>query len=81
MVEYHVPSQLEMTADDWMLAKLKQNSRGVEMPAWCFHLPEHTRICAIRSNKAPRLVKTVLPLLTRLADREKDILILNFGAW
>lgn len=81
MVEYHVPSQLELTADDWILSKLKYNSRGAEMPSWCFHLPEESRICAIRSNKAPRMVKTVLPLLAKLADKEKDILVMNFGAW
>lgn len=81
MVEYMVPKDLALTDDESIKAKLSRNTRGRDMPSWCFAMPGNTRICAIRSNKAPRMVRTVLPILTQLVDREKDILIMNFGTW
>ena len=81
MVEYLEPVHKRLSDNEEIFAKLKTNLKGREMPSWCFHLPQDTRICAIRSNKAPRMVKTVLPILADIADRDKDIVILNFGAW
>ena len=81
LVEYQDPTHKRLSEDEQIMARLLKNTRGREMPSWCFHLQQGTRICSIRSNKAPRLVKTVLPILAQIVDRDRDVLIMNFGAW
>ena len=81
LVEYLAPIDGRITEDETGLARLLKNTHEKEMPASCLHLKQGTRICSIRSNKAPRMVKTVLPILADLVNREDDILLMNFGAW
>ena len=81
MVEYQDPTYKRLSTNEAFMTRLLKNSRGREMPAWCFHLQHGSRICSIRSNKAPRMALTVHPILTELADKEKDIVVMNFGAW
>lgn len=82
MIEYmDVKGGREIADDPVMLRSLTHSSNGKELSTWCFNMTGDTRICSLRANKAPRMGSTILRVLPSVADRIKDIVIMNFGAW
>ena len=81
MIEYLADEGRPISNDAHFMQRLTKTSSGKDMPAWCIHLGFNTRICSLRANKAPRMEKVLLELLPEVADRERDIVIFNFGAW
>lgn len=47
----------------------------VQVPPWCIHLPERSRICHIRSNVGLDWADNVLPNIWRIGARNTDILV------
>ncbi|KAK9833022.1 hypothetical protein WJX74_004684 [Apatococcus lobatus] len=47
---------------------------------WCAVLPQNTRICHVRVNKADYFMKQLVPSLHRILEPH-DLIILNFGLW
>lgn len=43
-------------------------------------MPQNTRICHVRANRADYFMKQLMPNLDRIAEPH-DIIILNFGLW
>lgn len=81
MTEYWATEGRNISNDPGTMGALVHGTGLQEQPAWCFNMTQDSRICCLRANKAPRMASTVLHLLPNFADREKDVLILNFGAW
>lgn len=81
IVEYMGPNGRPVTEDANTMELLSRSPTGKEMRTWCEYFQADTRICSLRANKIPRLLGVVLPALTKIANREKDIAILNVGAW
>jgi len=81
LVEYYVHLGKEITEDAGVMHSVQHTLSGSRLTTWCFNLIQETRICSLRANKAPRMGNIILRHLPDFADREKDIVIMNFGAW
>ena len=81
MMEYMYWEGKPITEDAGIMQRLTRAPNGKDMAAWCLHFEHSTRICSLRANKVTRMTSIVLPILPSIADREKDIVILNFGQW
>ena len=71
----------QLAADPATMRSLTHSASGKELTTWCFNMTGDTRVCSLRANRAPRVANTILRLLPTIADRERDVAILNFGTW
>lgn len=80
MVEYMASETEAVTSNATTMRALTYTQTGRYMDAWCFDLVSSSRICSLRSNKLARMAKTILRLLPTIS-KERDIVIMNVGAW
>ena len=71
----------QLAADPATKRSLTHSASGKELTTWCFNMTGDTRVCSLRANRVPRMANTILRLLPTIADRERDVAILNFGSW